>query len=153
MTRRRIPQKLRLLVKERAGGCCEYCICQEDYGPDAFSNEHITPLAAGGKSIADNLARACQRCNNHKYNKTRAIDPVTQQSVPLFHPRQHDWHEHFAWSDDYTIIVGLTPIGRATIAELDLNRAGAVNQRKLLLLIHKHPPGKYRPTDSPQSKT
>jgi hypothetical protein len=144
MIRRRIPQKLRLLIKERAQGCCEYCICQEDYGPDAFSDEHIIPLAAGGKSAAQNLARACQRCNNFKYDKTHAIDPLTRESVPLFHPRNHDWHEHFAWSDDYTLMVGLTPIGRATIAELDLNRTGVVNQRKLLLLIRKHPPGKYK---------
>lgn len=144
MTRRRLPKKLRLLVKERAQGCCEYCICQEDYCPDAFSDEHIIPLAAGGKSSADNLARACQRCNNFKYNKTSAIDPLSRETVPLFHPRKHDWHEHFAWSDDYTMMVGLTPIGRATIAELDLNRKGVVNQRKLLLLVRKHPPKKYR---------
>jgi len=144
MSRQRLPKKLRLLVKERAQGCCEYCICQEDYGPDAFSDEHIIPLAAGGKSIAENIARAFQRCNNFKYDKTRAVDPITRESVPLFHPREHDWREHFAWSDDYTMIVGLTPVGRATIAELDLNRKGAVNQRKLLLLIQKHPPGKYR---------
>ena len=144
MTRRRLPKQLRLLVKERAQGCCEYCLCQEDYGPDAFSDEHITPLALGGKSNAANLARACQRCNNFKYNKTSAIDPLSQAAVPLFHPRQHDWHEHFAWSDDYTMMIGLTPIGRATIAALDLNRKGVVNQRKLLLLIRKHPPGKYQ---------
>lgn len=145
MTRRRIPQKLRLLVKERAQGCCEYCICQEAYGPDEFSDDHIIPLAAGGKSNEQNLARACQRCNNFKYDKTHAIDPITRESVPLFHPRKDDWREHFAWSDDYTIMVGLTPTGRATIAELDLNREGVVNQRKLLLLTRKHPPGKYQP--------
>ncbi|MBI1763160.1 MAG: HNH endonuclease [Acidobacteria bacterium] len=145
MTRRRLPKKLRLLVKERARGCCEYCICQEAYGPDAFSDEHIVPLIAGGKSNAGNLARACQRCNNFKYNKTRALDPLTQTVAPLFHPRNHHWHEHFAWSDDYTLMLGLTAIGRATIAALDLNRAGVINQRKLLLLIRKHPPVKYRP--------
>lgn len=144
MTRRRLPKQLRLLVRERAQGCCEYCLCQEDYGPDAFSGEHIIPLAVGGKSSAENLARACQRCNNFKYNKTRAVDPLSQEAVPLFHPRQHDWHEHFAWSDDYTMMIGLTPIGRATITELELNRQGVVNQRKLLLLIRKHPPTKYR---------
>lgn len=114
-----------------------------------------SPTSTSSRSI---LATRCRRqkqrgepgaglpgCNNLKYNKTRAIDPLTRESVPLFHPRKHDWHEHFVWSDDYTVIVGLTPIGRATIAELDLNRAGVVNQRKLLLLIRKHPPGKYQP--------
>ena len=42
------------------------------------------------------------------------------------------------------MMIGLTPIGRATITELELNRQGVVNQRKLLLLIRKHPPTKYR---------
>lgn len=144
MARQRLSKQLRWLVRERAQGCCEYCLCQEDYGPDAFSDEHIIPLAAGGQSKAENLARACQRCNNFKYNKTSALDPLSQEIVPLFHPRHHDWHEHFAWSDDYTMMIGLTPIGRATIVALDLNRKGVVNQRKLLLLIRKHPPTKYR---------
>jgi hypothetical protein len=153
MTRRRLPAKLRRLVKERAQGCCEYCLCQEDYGPDGFSDEHIIPFAAGGKSGASNLARACQRCNNKKYDKTHALDPLTRESVPLFHPRQHIWLEHFAWSDDYTLMLGLTPIGRATVAELDLNRKGVVNQRKLLLLIHQHPPKKYQPSASSQRQT
>ncbi len=57
MTRRRIPKKLHQLVVKRAQDCCEYCICQESYGPDGFINEHIIPRAAGGKSVAGNLAR------------------------------------------------------------------------------------------------
>jgi hypothetical protein len=145
MTRRRIPKKLHLLVNERAQGCREYCICQERYGPDAFTDEHIVPRVAGGKNSAANLARACQRCNNFKYDKTQALDPLTQTPVPLFHPRRDNWHEHFAWNEDFTLIIGLTPTGRATVAALDLKREGVVNQRKLLLLIHKHPPAKYRP--------
>src|SRR5215475_3164448 len=109
MSRPHPPNKLRSLNKERAQDCCEYCICQEEYCPDSFSDEHIIPKSGGGKSTAENLARACQRCNNFKYNKTHAIDPLTQESVPLFHPREQDWHEHFAWSKDYTMMVGLTP--------------------------------------------
>ncbi|WNZ24154.1 mitochondrial large ribosomal subunit protein uL30m [Leptolyngbya sp. NK1-12] len=35
------------------------------------------------------------------------------------------WSEHFAWSEDTTLIIGLTPIGRATVQTLRLNRAGA----------------------------
>lgn len=69
----------------------------------------------------------------------------------ILHSRQRVWHEHFAWSDDYTLMIGLTPIGRATVTELNLNRKGVVNQRKLLLLIHKHPLGKYQaPASSAQ---
>lgn len=62
----------------------------------------------------DNLALSCQHCNNHKYNKTVGRDPVTTGAVPLFHPREQRWQNHFEWNSDYTLIIGLTPTGRAT---------------------------------------
>ena len=49
-------------------------------------------------------------------------DPVTGEVVSLYHPRQDDWNEHFTWSEGFTLLIGLTHIGRATIIELDLNR-------------------------------
>ena len=140
MTKRRVSTRLRQLVRERAHSCCEYCISQEAYSPDPFSNEHITPIGAGGRSEEDNLAFACQGCNNLKYNKTSAIDPITLQEAPLFNPRKNRWHEHFEWSCDCSELVGLTPTGRATIEELRLNRANVVNLRRVLLLVGKHPP-------------
>jgi hypothetical protein len=140
MTKRKIPHRVRQLVKERAHFCCEYCISQEAYSPDTFSIEHIFPLEADGPSTEGNLALACQGCNNLKYVKTTAIDPVTLREVPLFHPRIDIWHEHFAWNRDITELIGLTPIGRATIAELRLNRENVVNLRRVLLHIGKHPP-------------
>jgi hypothetical protein len=88
----------------------------------------------------DNLAFACQGCNNRKYTNTEAVDPVTQAIVPLFHPRRNGWSEHFAWSDDYSLILGLTPIGRATVEKLQLNRAGLVNLRRILAEAGEHPP-------------
>jgi hypothetical protein len=39
--------------------------------------------------------------------------------VPLFHPRRDRWSEHFAWND--LVLVGLTPIGRATVELLAMN--------------------------------
>ena len=140
MTNRRISVTLWLLVRERAQGCCEYCLSQESHATQGFSIEHIRPLHAGGDTTADNLALACQGCNNFKYNKTTAHDPVSSQVVPLFHPRRDSWHEHFVWNHDCTCIIGLTPIGRATITALHLNRDGVINLRRLLLLIGKHPP-------------
>jgi hypothetical protein len=65
---------------------------------------------------------------------------LSGQRVPLFHPRRNRWHEHFEWSADLTLMIGLTPTGRATIAAMDLNRFGVVNLRRLLLLINEHPP-------------
>jgi hypothetical protein len=52
--------------------------------------------------------------------------------VPLYHPRQHSWSDHFAWNEDATIMLGRTPIGRATIERLRLNRPGVVNLRRVL---------------------
>jgi HNH endonuclease len=140
MKKRKISRRLQGLVSERAHSCCEYCISQEAYSPDSFSTEHIVPEILGGDSAEDNLARACQGCNNFKYTKTTGIDPITLQEVPLFHPRRDVWEEHFAWSRDLTELIGLSPTGRATIVELRLNRENVVNLRRVLILAERHPP-------------
>ncbi|MEE3717918.1 HNH endonuclease [Tumidithrix elongata RA019] len=83
--------------------------------------EHLLPQSLGGTHELDNLALACSRCNSRRYNFMTGIDPQTQQEIPLFNPRQQQWREHFAWSRDLLLIVGTTPIGRATCHRLDLN--------------------------------
>lgn len=140
MTKKRLPAKLRRFVRQRAKGYCEYCICPEFCARQLHSIEHIEPESKGGASDEDNLALACQGCNGSKSNKTHALDPATRRKVPLFHPRRDDWHEHFAWSPDRLYLIGLTPTGRATISELDLNREGVIHLRRLLLLNDEHPP-------------
>ena len=87
-----------------------------------------------------NLALACQGCNNHKYTKTEASDPVSGAMAPLFHPRRQRWRDHFTWDNTYTVIIGLTPTGRATVETLQLNRAGLVNLRRVLYAMGEHPP-------------
>lgn len=149
MTKRRIPAKLRRQIKERAFGCCEYCACPESHATQSHSNEHILPETIGGETTSDNLALACQGCNNKKYNKTQAIDPVSSQIAPLFHPRKDDWSEHFAWSPNCLELIGLTPTGRATIAALDLNRPGVINLRRALFRDGLHPPA-HRSTTNQQ---
>lgn len=127
-------------VAVRAGYCCEYCLSQLLYAPDPFAVDHITPRALGGTNDLNNLAYACLGCNGRKFTATTVIDPVTGLSVALYHPRQHQWAEHFAWNEDFTLLIGLTPIGRATIVRLELNRAGVVNLRRMLQPLGKHPP-------------
>lgn len=119
--------------------CCEYCGSQEAYSPDTFSVEHIIPLFKGGQNELDNLCNACQGCNNRKFVSTEAVDPLTGEIVPLYNPRHDSWDDHFAWNEDITLIVGLTPVGRATVQKLDLNRKGVVNLRKLLNARGLHP--------------
>jgi hypothetical protein len=105
-----------------------------------FSVEHIIPRQAGGETMLDNLALACQGCNGHKYVKIEGVDPISGELVSLFHPRRQCWRDHFAWNADFTLIIGLTPTGRATVETLQLNREGLVNLRRVLCAMGEHPP-------------
>jgi hypothetical protein len=140
MPKAHIPKSLREAVFERAERRCEYCNAPERVSPSPFSAEHILPESRGGATDSENLACSCQGCNNHKGIRTEGHDPKTDAIAPLFHPRQHLRAEHFAWSEDYTHLIGLTPTGRATIATLHLNREGLVNLRRLLITAGQHPP-------------
>jgi hypothetical protein len=60
--------------------------------------------------------------------------------VLLFHPRNNAWNDHFVWSTDRVRIVGLTPVGRATVELLELNRERIVRIRMADLEIGRHPP-------------
>jgi HNH endonuclease len=135
-----IPVALKQLVFDRAKGLCEYCRSQARFAIDPLVIDHIHPVSRGGKNIAENLALSCQTCNNYKYTKTEAVDPVTNQSVSLFHPREMLWEHHFTWNEDVTQSIGITPVGRATIALLQINRDGVVNMRRVLAIMGYHPP-------------
>jgi len=135
-----ISVELRKHVAVRANELCEYCQSQESFATERFSIEHIEPRVTGGLTVAENLALACQGCNGHKAAKAAAIDPETQTSVTLFHPRQQRWPEHFAWSEDHLRIIGVTPTGRATVMLLHLNRASLLRLRRALIAINVHPP-------------
>jgi hypothetical protein len=135
-----ISAELRALVTTRANGHCEYCQSPESFATERFSIEHIEPRAAGGLTIQENLALACQGCNGHKSTRTAAVDPQTQTSVALFSPRQQRWQEHFAWSEDHLRIIGLTQTGRATITLLHLNRTSLLRLRGVLIAVNVHPP-------------
>jgi len=140
LSKLRITPQQKQAVIRRAHGCCEYCRSQLRFTNQAFSVEHILPKNLGGQNVLDNLALSCQSCNNHKYTKTTGVDPLTGQIAPLYHPRQQSWTEHFAWNEDCTLIIGLTPTGRATVATLQLNKPGLVNLRRILYAAGEHPP-------------
>jgi hypothetical protein len=131
---------VRRQVEERAGGCCEYCRSQNSCSATSFSVEHIIPRSKAGSDQLSNLALSCQGCNNAKFTAIDAIDPSTGQRASLFHPRNDRWSEHFAWSHDFLLILGLTPTGRATIDRLQLNRDGVVKLRRILRNAGEHPP-------------
>ena len=144
MSKQRVSARLRRLVATRALDYCEYCHSQARYSIQSFSIEHMIPKEKGGETTLDNLALSCQGCNGHKHTKITARDAVTREIVPLFHPRRQKWSEHFIWNDDCSLIIGLTPTGRATVEALRLNRECVVNLRKLLYAVNEHPPAPLR---------
>jgi hypothetical protein len=118
----------RELVRQRADNRCEYCGLARDDAPfAAFHIEHIIPKKHGGSDDASNLALACYHCNLHKGPNLTGIDPDSGAIVPLFHPRQQSWHEHFALQG--SVIVGLTDTGRATVRVLMMNAVGRLELR------------------------
>jgi HNH endonuclease len=130
----------RAAIAAGAGYCCEYCKSQERYATHPFSAEHVVSRSHGGPTSSENLALSCQGCNNFKFTRSEAFDPLTRVTVALFHPRSHRWHDHFAWSGDATLIIGITPGGRATVDALQLNRESVVNFRRILAAAGEHPP-------------
>jgi HNH endonuclease len=135
-----ISKTLKKAVFERADFICEYCLAVLAYSPQPFEAEHIVPISKAGDDDIENLDCACGGCNGSKYNKTHAADPFDGKIVPLFHPRQMSWYEHFIWSPDFLYIIGLTEIGRATVEALALNRIGLINFRRALLKLGAHSP-------------
>ena len=93
--------------------------------------DHVTPEAAGGATDLNNLCLSCVGCNGFKPAFQAAIDPVTGEEAPLFNPRSQLWEAHFVWSEDGTKIGGRTPVGRATIVRLRMNRERGVEARQL----------------------
>jgi hypothetical protein len=150
MSKTRIPKKLRARVVERARGRCEYCLTQEEVIGADMDVDHVVPEALQGPTEEANLCLACSRCNEYKGNRIAGADPVTGDTVALFHPRRQSWADHFFWDAQGTIIAGLTPTGRATIQTLHLNRASLVRARSRWMEAGWHPPQDDEPTSIAQ---
>jgi hypothetical protein len=126
-----MDQALAQLVRERAQGLCEYCHILELYDRPGFEIEHIIARQHRGPTAAGNLAWACFSCNKRKGPNLAGIDIVTGRVVPLFHPRRHKWSRHFRWQGP--MLVGRTPIGRATIEVLGINLPLRIRLRQELI--------------------
>jgi hypothetical protein len=126
-------------VAERAGYRCEYCHAPEVVFNFALEVEHIHPRAHGGDDDLDNLALACRACNLFKSDFQAGMDEESAGVAALFNPRRDLWERHFRVDDENGEIVGLTPIGRATVTRLQLNRARHINARRRWMQLDLFP--------------
>ena len=136
---RYLSVELRRRVREAFGSCCAYCKTAESLTVVTFEVEHITPVSRGGESSFENLCLACPACNRFKSDRTQG-KLTDGTDIQLFHPQQDDWAEHFDWTVDGTVIVGLTDSGKATVNLLRMNRAQVVSVRALWVAAGRHPP-------------
>lgn len=135
-----IPHSLRQRIRESARDRCGYCLSSQRYVMAKLEIEHIIPRVFGGTDDESNLWLSCGLCNRYKGSQTTGIDPNGGTRVPLFNPRTQTWSEHFRWNLEGTLILGLTPVGRATIEALRLNNELAVEVRRNWVLAGWHPP-------------
>ncbi len=133
---RPLRREVRALDKER----CAFCQAQEAIIGQLLEVDHIQPTSAGGKTVLTNLCLACRSCNNRKSNRLSGHDATTNQDVPLYNPRSGSWDDHFEWVEQGLKIVGLTPVGRATINALDMNNSLLVRSRAFWIIGGWHPP-------------
>src|SRR5262245_45358931 len=141
MPRDYLPADLVRRVRESAQGRCGYCLSPQHLVFAPLHIEHILPRSADGTNDEMNLWLSCAICNGHKSDRTHAVDAESGKTVPLFNPRQQGWSEHFRWSEDGLRIIGLTPIGRATVATLHLaDDPIALLVRSYWIQVGWHPP-------------
>jgi HNH endonuclease len=141
MVRVYVPVELARRVREAARDRCGYCLSPQHLILGRLQIEHLVTRARGGRTEEDNLWLSCPLCNNYKGDRITATDPETGETCPLFNPRAQTWSEHFRWNEDALRIIGLTPIGRATVAALHLSDdPDALTVRSYWVLAGWHPP-------------
>ena len=131
-----ISSELQRLVWQRAHDRCEYCQLPAEVAWLPFQIDHIIPEKLHGPTVLENLALSCEHCNSHK--GPLAAGYLGGKHIPLFHPRQERWSDHFEWNGP--LLSGKTDVGRATIDVLAINRTDRVAVRRLLIEEGVFPP-------------
>ena len=133
-----VPAALGRVVVRRAGNRCEYCGLSQAGQEAQFHVDHVEPVASGGPTVAENLALACVSCSLRKGARVELVDPKTGTLAAIFNPRRQRWGDHFEWRGSR--VFGRTPVGRATVAGLKLNRPVALAIRAEEAERGRHPP-------------
>jgi hypothetical protein len=133
-----MEERLLRQVWERAESRCEYCLVHQDHDELTHEVDHVIAIKHGGPTRLSNLALSCFSCNNGKGPNIAGIDPESKVITPLFHPRRNRWGKHFRW--DGAVLVGVTAIGRVTVAVLNINLPHRVELREALIEEGVFPP-------------
>jgi len=133
-----LSQTRRREVRQRAGGCCEYCQLSANDSAVPFHIDHIIPLKHDGTDEPDNLCLACFDCNMYKSHDLTGFDPDSGEITALFNPRQQDWIDHFEIQPDIQIH-GRTSQGRTTVRVLRINLDERVEDRRALAELGAYP--------------
>ena len=120
-----------VLARSRAGHRCEYCRLPESASLFRHVLDHIIARQHRGRTAMDNLAVCCGNCNRYKGPNIATLDPLDEALTRLFNPRVDVWAQHFRY--DGAVLVGLTPIGRSTVALLAINVPPRVRTRAVLI--------------------
>jgi hypothetical protein len=126
-------------VAQRAAFRCEYCRAPEAVFNFPFEVEHIAPRSRQGPGDESNLALACRACNLRKSDYVTGMDETTQSEVLLFNPRRDAWEEHFEVDEGSGAIRGRTPVGRATVARLEMNSPTQLAARRQWMRLRLYP--------------
>lgn len=135
-----LSAELREQLLEADNRHCAYCYTTEANTGHPMTVDHIVPQAQSDETTFENLCFACRRCNEFKGSTINAQDPLTGQTVALFHPRQQIWAGHFQWDASGSTLIGLTASGRATIIALNMNNPVIVDVRRRWVSVGWHPP-------------
>lgn len=126
-------------VSERAGYRCEYCKAPEVVFNFPFEVEHIIPLSKQGDTDEANLALACRSCNLRKGNRICGAMPGSNTEFRFFHPRKDEWREHFQVTAESDEIIGMTQIGKITVAYSAMNSPAQLSARQLWIRLGLFP--------------
>ena len=118
----------------RAAGLCEYCHIPQTYVRLPFQIDHIIAEQHGGKTTSDNLAGTCVRCNKRKGPNIAGSSPGDRRGRPAYSTRTPRSVGDPLSDGMGATLVGMTLIGRVTIAVLDINNPSTVALRESLIL-------------------
>ncbi|MEL6249938.1 MAG: HNH endonuclease signature motif containing protein [Cyanobacteria bacterium J06627_15] len=125
-------------VSDRANHRCEYCQAPELGFNFPFEVDHNIPISQQGPDDASNLALSCRSCNLRKGSRTEIVKEPGEK-IRFYNPRKDVWADHFVPNVDSGQIAGITPIGKVTVDQFEINSPIQVTARQLWMQLGLFP--------------